>query len=360
MKIYEFFKVLVFPFRIQSPGSGVELFRSESPFFDEPAYSKNNEGFWSTLKKEGQYTCPSGYTVIVKMLSDQNLLVVHGLKVSGKWRSQGRTDGLSIVADKDKTKSYIDEVVAAFEAQQALVDDQVKALVTDNVHEIRSLNTSLYHAAYQLQSYVINEKLAADLSKNVVALSELIAARIQFADLTASRSSEAVNDNLVPVGVYKKFDKMVRCYIAYARKREISILISGESKSLALGVDNFEMVPLVVIDNAVKYSPNRKGVAVDFMEDATSITCKVASYGPQIKDSEKEKIFERAVRADSAIFSGRTGGGIGLYYASKLMAAMKAKIEVEQDANDRFQDSGKLYFRTAFIMTFVKVIQKHA
>lgn len=358
MKLEQIFRPIAFPYRVQRASPYSLEFQSKTPLFDAPKYGSINEEFWKTIDSEGWRTCKAGYAVFTKKIpgSNKQFLILHGLKVKGICTTRGRSEGLSILLEPSKVEAYVEdfltELVSSLSGFSDQVENRVRALVTENVHEIRSMNTSLYHAGYELQEQLrYDDKYKLALAKNVVALSELVSVRIELADLTASNLSNPAGAVTAPLSVYKKFDKITKCYLAYASKREISINLSGSSLGLTNGVEHFEMIPLITIDNAVKYSPDKMTVDVTIKETATEIRCEVCSLGPKIEDSERESIFERESRGIHAIASGRSGSGIGLNFAKQLMRTINAEFFVSQEPKAT-KVKGIDFFPTTFTLIF--------
>lgn len=364
MNLINLFQPIPFPFRVQTNDPYSLVCENQTPFFDAPSNSKLNDSFWPSITSDGWRVCNQGYSVYSRRIPKlpKHFLVLHGLKIKGIWRSQGKTNGLSIVVDRRNIVSYMDTLLAHFVAHfddfDEKIENRVRSLVTESIHEIRSMNTSLYHVGYELQGNLQHDdhhNLA--LSKNIVALSELISARLELADLAASNLVDPILKSDTPIGVHKKFNKIAKCYIAYAKKREISISISGDSRGLVQGVQNFEMIPLVVIDNAVKYSPQKSSIEIAFTEDESKIICEVNSLGPKIEQHELKSIFERESRGIHAISSGQGGSGIGLYFANQLMKLINGTISVDQTENVQ-QINGKKYLPTVFRLSFEKILAK--
>lgn len=351
---------LPFPFRVQSTNPYNLILESRTPLFDAPKYSGRNDSFWPKIEGDGWRTCELGYSVYSRRIPGfpNHLLVLHGLKIKGEWRSQGRDENLSMVLPRERVISYVDNLLSSVSdlllETENKVESKVRSLVTDGTHEIRSMSSSLYHAAYELLEQLKHEpshKLA--LAKNVVALSELISARIELADIVASEREGVLEQPSLPIIVWKKFEKIAKCYIAYAKRRDITIQILGSSRGHTKGISNFEMIPLVVVENAVKYSPNKTQVIISFSETPTEIICSIESLGPKIEEIEKGKIFEREYRGTHAESSGKTGSGIGLYFASRLLSYINGSISVSQSENPH-KSHGK-YYTTIFELRFTKI-----
>jgi signal transduction histidine kinase len=342
-----------FPCRAQTVSPYTLLAASNASLFDQPNYAHANDAFWETIDSEGWRTCNLGYSVYTRRLPrlTHTFLILHGLKITGRWKSKGRTEGLSVVLPEEKIESYVAGLLAEFARTQGqaeeLTQQRVRSMLTENVHEIRSMNTSLYHIGYELQEKLqYDEKIKLALAKNVVALSELISDRIELADLTVSNVLTARPSNK-GVTVYKKFDKMARCYNAYAKKRQITINIVGDSRTQVREVEHMDMIPLVVIDNAVKYSPDRSDVEVSFQEDDTHVHCAVASFGPKIEPEESDEIFSRERRGVHAVNSGKSGTGIGLFFLKQLLTPIRGAVSVHQD-NAQVVVGRQSYYRTTF------------
>lgn len=355
-------EALPFPYRLQSCDPYGLIKESKSPFFDCPKNNPADKYFWESIKTEGWRQCPQGYSVYARTLpgTSNQLLIIHGLKIKGTWKSRGITPGLSIVVERAKVLAYMNSFLAEFESHVAnfeeRIDARVRSLVTESIHEIRSMNTSLYHAGYELQEQLLyGDAFKLALAKNVVALSELISARIELADLVVANSVETTEEHVPPITVYKKFEKITKCYIAYAKRREISITISGGSHGQTQGISNFDMIPLVVVDNAVKYSPPKENVDICFLEELGCVVCEVKSLGPKIENSEKSSIFERETRGIHAIESGQSGNGIGLFFANKLMKSIGGSISIGQ-REEALRRNGKNYFKTVFRLHFGKSV----
>ena len=92
-----------------------------------------------------------------------------------------------------------------------------------------------------------------------------------------------------------------------------------------------------LLDNAVKYSGDRREIAVRlFTRDAT-VVIEVEDHGIGIPESEQSRIFERFYRVQNG--HGKGGYGLGLHLVSHVMAAHggKAELESEPGRGSRFR-----------------------
>jgi signal transduction histidine kinase len=88
------------------------------------------------------------------------------------------------------------------------------------------------------------------------------------------------------------------------------------------------IVPMVLIDNAVKYAPNGSHLAVYI--NAEDKMASIESPGPKIRDDEIHRIFEEGFRGHYAQTAQGAGQGRGLYIAKNILDAHGFAISVSQ------------------------------
>jgi signal transduction histidine kinase len=94
--------------------------------------------------------------------------------------------------------------------------------------------------------------------------------------------------------------------------------------------DKLRQVCSILLDNAVKYSPEGGTVTVAARRRRDAVEVRVDDEGPGIPQAEQERIFRKFYRgADAANRLGSSGGtGLGLFIARGLVAAMGGRIWV--------------------------------
>lgn len=114
-----------------------------------------------------------------------------------------------------------------------------------------------------------------------------------------------------------------------ADSRDIRLVIGGSVQTPAFG-DATLLTTAVrnLIDNAIRYSPSGTRVGIGVREKDDMALISVTDQGPGIPEEERDRIFERFYRIDSAR-SRRTGGtGLGLSIVKHVMQQHGGEVSV--------------------------------
>lgn len=116
--------------------------------------------------------------------------------------------------------------------------------------------------------------------------------------------------------------------------KEKKIHIESDIEALKLKGDRGSLSELfvILIENAVKYSPNGSKIRIEFKHDKNVAIFSVKDEGPGIDQKDLEKIFERFYRADQSRNKAKSNGyGLGLAIAKSIAELHGAKINVESE-----------------------------
>ncbi len=132
-------------------------------------------------------------------------------------------------------------------------------------------------------------------------------------------------------GVYRVFHRMVRLFEEEATRRRLRINIRGQSQATPRLFDSFETLPLVLIDNAIKYGTANTDVIVTVFDLQISGGCSVSveSSGDVVQPEHRERIFERRFRTPGARRTASSGSGLGLYVGQIVAKANRCEIVYE-------------------------------
>jgi heavy metal sensor kinase len=118
-----------------------------------------------------------------------------------------------------------------------------------------------------------------------------------------------------------------------AEAKSIRLTCGGDSDEfLIMGNDlAIRRLVLVLLDNALKYSPADGLVSADLSRTGDLISLEVTDAGPGIAETELASIFERFYRSSEARARVQAGSGLGLSLAAGIAQRHGARIEVDTE-----------------------------
>jgi len=140
-----------------------------------------------------------------------------------------------------------------------------------------------------------------------------------------------------------KLERRTVDLVALVREVASHLAVLAEEKGQELTLNGVaqasaDVDPLVVrqavtnvVDNAIKYGPERSTVTISVSEEGSETTIGVTDQGPGISPEHRDRVFERFYRADPA--RSRGGVGLGLAIAKAAVEAHGGRIEL--DVGDR-------------------------
>lgn len=242
------------------------------------------------------------------------------------------------------------------------IDSKASELIA-GLHDIKTRVNLVFRNA---ESIVQNlpgaddfEKIeAADPAiKRLLKSVNLLRSRLEMTSLISNPES-ANYGQLRPTPVYKVFDKMVRLFEQTAAQKSVGIVMQGNSFNRPYLYDSFETIPLILIDNAIKYSRQGSTVAVKVMDDLTSLSSvliTVTSWGSIVPERERAAIFERGYRGTNATATA-SGSGLGLYIAGIVASAHNTLIEYSCQPSTQFLSEGYNTFGITIASVLPKIV----
>jgi K+-sensing histidine kinase KdpD len=314
-----------------------------APVFCKKRFSEKCRNFYESIRHSiGCQACPCGLSCYVNM-HDGNALIYTCVRIRSFF-------------DRKKTKRIIDQEYSPIFPQPIFenivrLSNQVNASLTKEresaaqkkkvaeefinitIHEVRKLNSHIKAQSEELSKTLDltpdNLKRITSLQKNIFATSSLISMRLDTYDFRANPhliDKEKTHE----IAVYKLFDKIRHCLRVEQEKKNRRILFDGESTLSIQGYDIFGMLPFVLLDNAVKFSPPNENIRVTFFEQKRTLAITIQSVGPPLNAGEEEKVFEESYRGEHAK-NVATGSGIGLTLAKWICDIHDIEISVRSE-----------------------------
>ncbi len=93
-------------------------------------------------------------------------------------------------------------------------------------------------------------------------------------------------------------------------------------------LNHLEQVVIILMDNAVKYSLDRKEIILSLSKGEEHVEIAVQDFGIGMTEEDRKKVFSRFYRVDKARSRERGGNGLGLSIAKELIESYDGEISV--------------------------------
>lgn len=197
-------------------------------------------------------------------------------------------------------------------------NERQKRFVADASHELRTPLTSLKMSTEValLDKSLSKDELHEALKSNLEEAAKLDSLLNNLLRLSQLESDE-IRQKFIKIPIQTVVTMAIEQVRPHANAKQISI--SNDTKALSVFGDNDSLVQLFVIllDNAIKYSPESSIVNVTSEQNQNDLAITVSDHGIGIEPKALKHVFDRFYRADKAR-SGNSGFGLGLSIAQHI------------------------------------------
>lgn len=353
-------KVSPYPYRETINGEVIDGTFLKSPVFCKRNNTEKCKQFYrKVLKKEGIYQCPYGFATDFFKI-DKQTVIFTGLniekhsdrkKVQKNLSKKDFSPKITIQHYNETKKNFIEFIKANSELAQTLTDysdakndiEENKEILDNTFHELRKLNMQLKRQSeklnFEIDKHNVSYQNVKYLGLNIFATSRLISTRLNTYDF--GLNPELISNTAKkPTKVFKKIEKVAHCLKIQSDEEKVRIHLDGNSYNSIEANDVFELLPFLLLENAIKYSPQNEQVSVKFYENDNDLTVRIKNLGPRPESNEIPKLTERGVR--SVNVNGEGGFGLGLYLANFIADLNGIGFDITIDKDIKYI-SGKKY-----------------
>jgi len=246
----------------------------------------------------------------------------------------------------EKLKNERDEAHSALHKSE-VERSRLYSILDGIMHETRRLNSEIASSCEAVSKCIANQNYnqASHDAEDAFYSSGLISSRLTFADFEINPDSVSRQPKY-SAGIYKKFDKARRILFRAAKNKGVNVVIQGPSRNEIEVLPAFEMVPFVLLDNAIKYSPHNQDVQVQVTDNpspGTRVQVVITSVGPMVPTHELPTLIKRGQRGSYATKSNIPGEGIGLYLADTLIRLANGRMELSSSQASLYSVNGVAY-----------------
>lgn len=210
--------------------------------------------------------------------------------------------------------------------KQAMEDQ--KRFVADAAHELRTpltvLKTSIEVALRDKEEKNYKNILQSNLEEvnSVQKLTDNLLSLAKYQDNGNQLTLKKADLKKLIEQVYKKLKPL-------AEEKNIQVEFDLDEVQAGVDSDSIEKVIMILLDNAIKYTPKKGKVKVTLYSQNKQAVVEISDTGVGISDKDLPYIFDRFYRADSS----RTndGFGLGLSLAEKIVDLHQGTIKVDSE-----------------------------
>lgn len=212
-----------------------------------------------------------------------------------------------------------------------MVDEQ-NQFVTDASHELRtpltSLRTEIEVALRSNDVSIVHaKKLLASNLEDVIALQTL---SDRLLELSAQQDSSFLTSVFLPEAI----QSAVKTVTGLAKIKNIAIKKDVDDLHVQGIQSSIVEVFVIILDNAIKYSPSKSTIHIHAKKDADMISVTVQDNGIGVSEEDLPHLFDRFYRANKSRSKMDTSGyGLGLSIAQKIMKVHNGIITVASSLN---------------------------
>lgn len=348
-----------FPYRDSINGEVKDGTFLKSPIFcTRNNNNKCKEHYRNVLRKEGIYTCPYGFATDFFKVNKQSILLT-GLniesysdrkKIQKNLNKKDFSPKMSVQEYENTKNNFVSFLNANQNLASTITDynvakeivDENKELLDNTFHELRKMNMQLKRQTESLNFEVDKQNPSYQKIKylclNIFSTSRLISTRLNTYDFGLNPDLMA-NTVKTPTKVFKKIEKVAHCLKIEADEKGTRINLEGNSYNSIEANDVFELLPFLLLENAIKYTPKNEIITVKFSEKNNSLFVRFKNIGPRPEKDEIPKLTERGVR--SCNVSNKTGYGLGLYLANFIAELNNISFDIKIEDEIRYIDNIK-------------------
>ena len=235
---------------------------------------------------------------------------------------------LASMNQSNTAKQYI--LVVHDITQLRKLDSMRRDFISNVSHELRTpVSVIMANSETLLSGALDNKADAENFSKailhNAERLSEMVSdlidlSRIEYGELKLEFEKVNINQSIL---------RALDAIKGLAAKKEISLNFDEyEDEFIRVDINAIDQILINLLDNAIKYSPNKSSVRITIEDKNSHIEVNVIDSGKGIDDSDKVRIFGRFYRTAQARASDKTGSGLGLAIVKNLVHSLDGDVGV--------------------------------
>lgn len=232
------------------------------------------------------------------------------------------------------TKDEFSQLSSIFNSMMDKVEEsfqQQKRFVEDASHELRTPLAIIHGHLSLLQRWGKNDQKILEKSLNIS-----IKETNRMIDLTnellslSQITKKLEHCSFTPYPALETLDEIIENYQLLYNDLKINRKSNtNEEIQLAIPQEQLRQVLIIIMDNSIKYSGDKKEISITTSEENGKWKIAIQDNGYGINEEDLPYIFDRFYRVDKARSRNIGGNGLGLSIAKKIIEESNGEIIVE-------------------------------
>jgi signal transduction histidine kinase/tetratricopeptide (TPR) repeat protein len=204
-------------------------------------------------------------------------------------------------------------------------------------HEFKTPLTSIRTLIERLQGGKVRDKAKMDQYISVIAQDTDKLTRLVGNILDFSKIEEGKREyDFVETDVAQLVSRLIQEFQKDELQKDflIHLLIQENIPELTLDKEAFSQALINLLDNAVKFSTDKKEIHVHLSADEESVILEVEDKGIGIPQDEMDKIFEKFYQGKNALKRTVKGAGLGLTLVKHTVEAHGGRVSVKSKVGE--------------------------
>lgn len=311
--------------------------------------------------------CPYGLVSYLLIQDENKKIIFTSLREKSRYKPKNKKFQndfvFNLVLPEDKILQLLNSSEKDFNDRLQLME---KMNTFDAMeHEVKKLNSSIKDNCDSFINlfkenkddlYSLTEdeyKMLFKKIKTLYVTSNLINLRYSIYDYEKDPNS-LISDSFYNINIHGKFVKCSKILENY-KESNAHISFYGETHKHMKAYPSFDLIPFLILENALKYTLDDNEINVDFEEKDNTLNVSISSISLYCSQDDIPHIFEKGYRGKNASRNKKSNGtGTGLYFTKVLCDLHDITINANSDTNIIAKD-GVNYSLFSISLTFNSV-----
>lgn len=207
--------------------------------------------------------------------------------------------------------------------------EEQKKFITNVSHELKT-PLAIISANMDVLELTLGENEWLDSTKNqVTRLNEMIKELMTMSKLS---EGDRIKHNLRTFNLSVLLHESIATFKELANAKGHTITYTIQDSVMYTGnADYIERVVAILIDNAIKYTPDSEAIIIELTVNRNKKIITVKNKCDNLEKDDLKRMFQRFYRKDKARTQKNSGYGIGLSLADTIVKAHGGKIHASMD-----------------------------